>query len=202
MFNFFGSTIEEDIKHSLIRNAYSQNTSNTKNLILKHRINVTNNNLVDECEQNLLHIAAKTKNYELANYLIANGINKNKKNIFNETPFDIAMKNGDQKMLEILFDQESNLRFKTQNAILNGKVSDLESNNVKLINANKELTMRNSSLHIMLDEEKKSNKRKADDYSLYQFENKKLKVENAQLKSDNTSLTETVKTLRESMKKK
>ena len=85
MFNFFGSTtIEEDIKHSIIRNAYSQNTTNTKNLILRHRVNITNNNLVDECEQNLLHIAAKTKNYELANYLITNGVNKNKKNIFNE----------------------------------------------------------------------------------------------------------------------
>ena len=205
--NIFGrtttttTTVELDVKNSLIRNTLKSNTNIVKKMIAEHNVNVNSNNLTDDYDQNLLHISVKTKNYELAQHLVGIGINKNKKNMLYESPFDIAMKNGDQKMLEILFEGESNSIFKIENARLIDRVSDLETNNKKLIDTNKELTIKNGALHIQLDDQIKSRKRKFDECDSYCLENKKLKVEITQLKADNVTLQETIKNLRESMKK-
>lgn len=73
----------------------------------------------------------------------------------------------------------------------------LECNNTKLLDTNKDLTMKNNYLQLQLDTEKLG-KRK---YETLDNENKKLKTENEQLKSDNEKLQKTVKTLKDFSKK-
>lgn len=202
--NIFGSTtttIEEDVKQNLFRNTLSSNTFSVKNTIIKHNVNISSNNMVDECGQNLLHIAVRTKNYDLVRYFMSYDIDKNKKNMFGESPVDIAMKNNDQKMLEIFFVREPDMRHKNENVRLSNRVGELEINNKKLIETNKDLTIKNGILHMQRDEAVTFRKRKADEYDICIVENKKLKTENIQLKSDNSALQNTVMTLRSSMKK-
>jgi len=201
--NIFGrtTTVELNVRDSLLKNTLRSNTYYVKKMIVEHNVNLNSNNLTDDYDQNLLHIAVKTKNYELAKYLVVNGINKDKKNMLYESPYDIAMKNGDQKMLEILFDGESSSMLKLENTRLSDRISDLETNNKKLIETNKDLTIKNGALHIQLDDAIKSKKRKFDEYDVVWTENKRLKTEITQLKFDNSTLQETIKSLRDSMKK-
>jgi len=199
----FGSvTIEEDIKKTIFRNALNSNTYNVTNTLTKNNINVINSNLVDECGQNLLHIASRTKNHDLAKYLVEKNIDKSKKNMFNETPLDIAIKNHDLKMIEIILERDTTTYYRDETGRLTSRISDLETNNKKLIDTNKELTLKNSTLHVELAEERRIKKRKVDDYEICFTENKRLRSEVSQLKLDNKTLEQTVTTLRDSMKKR
>ena len=203
MLAFFGSTIiQEDVKNTIIKNALKSNTNCVRSDLEKYNIDVNNSNLVDDCAQNLLHIAARTKNYELARYLISRKIDKTKINLFNETPKAIALKNNDVQMFEIIMDYDSLSYCKIENIKLNGRITDLELNNAKLIDTNKDLTLKNDVLVLQLEEEKKSKKRKLDDDGIHLMETKRLKTEIVQLRNDNNVLSNTVKSLRESMKKK
>lgn len=204
LFNPFGTktiTVEEDIKKTLIRNTLQSNTNHVKNLITRNNINITNNAIVDEFGQNLLHITSRTKNYELAKYLVSCNVDKNKKNIFGESSVDVAMKNHDREMLDILLNNDEMMRYKNENVRLINRVDDLESNNKKLIETNKDLSIKNGLLRVQTNEALVSRKRKADDYDICFTENKKLKSDITQLKSDNIALQDTVKSLRNSMKK-
>ena len=209
-------------KDNIFKNATKSNTEYVKKLLSSKNINVNNSNLVDDYGQTLLHIAAKTKNYNLATYLIDNDADITGKNIFNESSFDIAMKNYDAKMIGILLGQakvnrnynetvklketvnnldELNKKYTSENVTLCTNNKLLIAKNDSLTKTNKLLNMENDKLHMQLEEERKSYKRKFDGYSEYERENKRLKVEVSQLKSDNSVLQQTVKSLRESNKK-
>lgn len=173
----FGSSIvTEETKSEIIKNIYCQNTDTVISTINHKNIDPDDNNLIDESQQNLLHLACRTRNLELAKFLINKKINKQKVNIFNETPLDIAIKNQDKKMIEIL----------------------LNSNYVPY---QTDLTYKISKLTEDLNCEKKNYKRQRDECELLSVDNLKLKEENKQLKVDNSELQKTVKTLRESFKK-
>ena len=200
--NFFGSVVvQEDVKKSISDATLKSKTNTVIGLLQTNNINVNNFYLNDEYGQNLLHLCARTKNYELARYLIEKKIDKQKKNMFNETPHDIALQNRDLKMIEVLLETDNNSYVKVENKRLHDKVTELELNGKTFMNTNKELTLKNSVLHMQIETEKKSLKRIRDDNEIISFENKRLKTENQQLKSDNKILETTVKTLRDSMKK-
>ncbi|QKF94611.1 ankyrin repeat protein with SH3 domain [Fadolivirus algeromassiliense] len=201
--NIFGSTvIQEDIKQSILKAAVLSKTNTVTNLLETNNININSFYLLDECGQNLLHICVRTKNYDLARYLVNKKIDKQKRNTFNETPYDVALKNWDLKMLEILMETDNNSFIKTENRRLNDRVSELETNNKRFIDTNKELTQKNSVLHLQLDTEKRTTKRLRDDNDTLTSENKRMRLENTKLKDDNKVMGDTIKTLRESMKKK
>ena len=180
----FGSSIvTEETKSEIIKNIYCQNTDSVISTINHNNIDPDDNNLIDESQQNLLHLACRTRNLELAKFLINKKINKQKVNIFKETPLDIAIKNQDKKMIEIL----------------------LNSNYVPY---QTDLTYKISKLTDDLNCEKKNYKRQRDECELLSTDNSKLKeenvklvIENKKLKVDNNELQKTVKTLRESFKK-
>ena len=201
----FSNTSEQDRKTTLLSLARSSSTIQLQNYVEANRIDLKNLNLTDDYDQTLLHIAVRTKNYNLSKYLIGNGINKNKFNRFNETPIDIAMKNNDCEMLQILFDNQVDknlmIQFKNENIRLNERVKDVENNFKTIVEANKKLTQEKNILIINLDNEKNSRKRKADECDLYEGEIKKLRTENNRLKTDNTTLSNTITNIRGSMKK-
>jgi len=192
---FFGSTtIQEDVKQSIIRAAVQSKTNTVIELLERHRININNSSLVDDYGQNLLHIAVKGVNYDLVRYLMGKGGDRLKRSVYNETPIDIAMKNYDVKMVEILLEVDYESSFKVGNKQLSDKVVELESCNRKLIESNTELSQKNGVLHLQLDDERRVGKRLRDESVVMIEENKRLK-------SDNKVLSDTVKVLREAAKK-
>lgn len=192
---FFGSTtIQEDVKQSIIRAAVQSKTNTVIELLERHRININNSSLVDDYGQNLLHIAVKGVNYDLVRYLMGKGGDRLKRSVYNETPIDIAMKNYDVKMVEILLEVDYESSFKVGNKQLSDKVVELESCNRKLIESNTELSQKNGVLHLQLDDERRVGKRLRDESVVMIEENKRVK-------SDNKVLSDTVKVLREAAKK-
>jgi ankyrin repeat protein len=198
---FGSSQVQEDVKIALFRNALNKQTSTLINSLKRHNMDLLKSDLRDECTQNLLHIAARTRNYELAEYLISAGINKQARNLFGEMPLDIAVKNHDIKMLVILFEERHLVNYKNDNARLIQRVSDMDTNNGLLIDANKDLTIKNGVLSVQLNNERTTNKRKLDEYETDIRDAKRLKIENQNLKVNNNELKSTIDTLRSSMRK-
>lgn len=193
--NIFGSVvIQEELRQSIIKSTLQSKTNNVIDLIQRHNINVNNFYLNDDCGQNLLHLCVRTKNYDLARYLINKKIDKQKRNMFNETAYDIALKNSDLKMIELLLEATDISYMQIENKRLSNKIIELE-------NTNLELTQKNSRLYNELDNERRGVKRMKDDNEVLVSENKRIKTENCQLKLDNKTLGDTIKTLRDSMKK-
>jgi len=204
----FGTTIQSDIKQLIFKYATTSSTSNVINTLSRNNINPSSASLVDDFDQNLLHIAVKTKNYELTKYLVKEKTSMTKLSLFYETPYDIAIKNQDKKMIEILLSHDEFNFYKNEVARLNNTLSDSKHNNNSLIVTNKDLTIKNSTLQVQLsvsntklEEEKRSNKRKFEEYENCFRENKRLKTDNTKLQYDNTTLQNTVTSLRNSMKK-
>ena len=200
---FFGSTkVDEDTKSEIIKNIYSQNTHAVISLINHHHINLDDTNLLDESQQNLLHIAVRTKNLELVKFLMNKKINKQKLNMFGETALDIAIKNHDKKMIEVLLYVEAPIIMPYYQQIIKKDDYSESSRNV-------------DKLTEELNTEKQNCKRKRDECNTLSnintslknentdlvIENGKLKIENKKLKADNNELQKTIKTLRESFKK-
>lgn len=201
--DLFGSSqvVQEDVRIALFRNALNKQTGSVTSSLERHNIDLLKKDLRDECDQNLLHIAARTRNYELAEYLISAGINKQARNLFGEMPLDIAIKNQDIKMLVILFEEQHLVTYKNDNVRLIQKVCDMDTNNKLLIDANKDLTIKNGVLNVQLNNERTTNKRKLDEYEVDIRDAKRLKIENQNLKVNNNELKSTIDTLRSSMRK-
>ena len=100
----FGSQTVNEVSFFEIMTSARLSKNDVMTMINCNNINVNNNQLADDYKQNLLHIAVKNYHYEFAKFLIKKKIDKSKKNIFNETPLDIAIKNHDTKMIEILLE--------------------------------------------------------------------------------------------------
>ncbi len=188
-------SINSTTKDNIFKNAARSNTLYVKNLLFTNNINVNDSNLVDDYNQTLLHIATKTKNYNLATYLIDNGANITKKDSFNESSFDIAMKNYDAKMVGILLGQEKTNSYNNTTTKLKESVKGLEelnkkysTENVTLITNNTNLTAENKSLNtknVTLTTENKSLNTKN---VALTTENKSLNTKNVALTTQNKSL--------------
>lgn len=199
---FGSSTIQGDTKQLIFRHAINSNTSGVVGALTNANINPSDSHMIDEFGQNLLHIAVKKRNYELACYLVDSQTSITRSSIFDETPLDIAIKNHDKKMIETLYRKPLLDFHKNENTRLIEKITNLENNNKTLITTNKELTIKNSTLHVQLDKEINSKKRKFEEYETCFTENKRLKTDNSKLLCDNMALQTTVTSLRDSMKKK
>lgn len=203
------STVQVDVKKTIFQYAMQSYTEYVISTLKKHNIDPSDPGLVDDFGHNLLHISVKTKNYDLATYLINNKINMTRQNKFYETPFDIALKNHDKKMVEVLLDC-NNINFhKTEVTRLTNSLAGSQTNNQMLTIANKDLTIKNSGLQVQLgiaktelEQERRVNKRKFEEYEGCFQENKRLKTDNLKLHHDNMILENTLTNLRNSMKKK
>lgn len=139
----------------------------------------------DEYSNTLLHIAVSSKKYNIVEYLIQIGADIIKSNIFTETPWDIAVRNQDTKMIRILLN-----------------INELNTNINNLIRENTEL--RNESVSKL--------KRKCGDCENKDREIKRIKTERSdcetkllgdvkKLQVDNTDLRTTIESLRTSFQK-
>lgn len=195
--------------------AIGSNTLFVIDLLETNKIDVNNVNLFDESKQTLLHIAVKTKNYMLVEYLLGKNIDKDCVNIFGECALDIAIKNNDKKMIELLYDIGTINYHKNNNNKLEDKCDDLRFNYEKVLGFNDKLQrekselisdlnmqmrkcakLENENLGLVtnLDREMKNNKRLREDNDVCVRDLKKLKI-------DHQILTDTYNKLRDCMKK-
>lgn len=193
--NFTKHYLISQAKYDEILNAaLSSHTLLVMDLLDKSNLEPTNSNLVDKSKQNLLHLAVKTKNYMLAEYLIEKKVSQIAKNIFNETPVDIAIKNNDIRMIELLYGVNKMDNYKQLTQKLEDKCDDMKFNYEKILSEN-------TNLSYKLEESTKTNKRLRDTNDVQEREIKRLKTDNVRLSEDNKILQTTVTNLRNSMKK-
>lgn len=161
----FGSNKNAEI----IQATYDCQNLKVYNLLDENNIKPSSKNLVDEMKQNLLHIAVRRKNYVLVEYLIENDVSQTDKNIFDERPLDIAIKNNDFQMVELLCGRGNSENQKKTIKKLEDKCDDYKMNYEKVANINLDLKTQVESVT-------KSNKRLR---NIYNTVNNQLQTEHA-----------------------
>jgi ankyrin repeat protein len=164
------------------------------NLLDKYGMHPTNTNLIDKSKDTLLHLAARTREYMLAEYLLNKNVSSVVKNIFGETPVDIAIKNHDSRMLELMYRVNNVTNLNSQINKLENKCDELRVNYNTVSRNNTYLSLKNDELGA-------SNKRLRETNEFQEREIKKLKIDNTNLTNDNKTLQTTIITLRNAMKK-
>lgn len=179
MFSRFFSNVTEPIRKNILENIYSKNTNAVVDLLDINNIDVNDYNLVDELKNTPLHLAVATKNSDLTSYLVTKGINKQKKNIFGETAFLIALKNQDETIIRTLIT--------THNQYQADELA-------------KEIE-RHKRSRDEFEKEKSEHQHTRVERDIAICDNDLLRTENKKLKDDNVELRKTVRTLRQSLKK-
>ena len=185
----------------IMNEALGSQTLSVINSLETNNINPTNINLVDKSKQNLLHLACKTKNYMLAEYLINKNVSHKVKNLFNETALDIAIKNGDVQMIGLLYGTSNIDNYKLSILKLEDKCNDFKLNIEMVMGINCKLEREKMEACEQLNNVTRTNKRLRDNHDTQEREIKKLKTENSLLTNDNKTLQITVNNLRSTMKK-
>ncbi|ARF09948.1 ankyrin repeat protein [Indivirus ILV1] len=177
MFSRFFSNITEQIRKDIIRNAHSNNTDEIKNIIDTNCIDINDPNLTDDSKNTLLHLAVATNNANLAKYVIDKGINKQKKNIFNESALRMALKNQDENLIRLIIGSDSN-----DNDLKKEKESHKRTRDE-------------------FEKEKSNHQTTRTERDIAIYENDILTTENKKIKEDNLELQKTIRILRQSFKK-
>jgi len=182
------------------------------------KFNPSDSLLMNNYKDNLLHIAARTKNYKLADFLLENNVEQ-KRNIFGETPINIAMKNYDNKMAEMLLVnnkinelKKMNSDLKLENSKINESIKIIAVNASKIQNDNKILESSVKRLNEELEQTKSSSLKRLRDFEeteeKFKKSFKKLKTDHEELKvihqtliENNKILENNITTLRNEMKK-
>jgi hypothetical protein len=193
----FGSNKNAEI----IKATYHAQNLKVYNLLDENNIKPSSKNLVDEMKQNLLHIAVRGRNYVLVEYFVDNDVSQTDKNIFNETPLDIAIKNNDKEMVELLCGHGKLENHKKTIKKLEDKCDDYRMNYEKVASINFDLKTQVESFN-------KSNQRLRE---VYDTVNNQLKSEHdtykktlqmcERLKEDNKGLKYELDTLKISTKR-
>jgi len=190
---------------TIFENTAQGHSDNVVNLITENNFDI-NHDCLDSYGNTPLHIVTICNNAILAQKLIEMGGNIHQKNIFDETPWNIAIRKNQLEMIKVLLEIEPN------NTILRNKINMLEAENkslrLSIIGAKEENKVLKRRRDDDCEERDDNLKRFRLEYDVVKKENVQLKKSNLQLKKsniqlkkDNTSLETTVKTLRSSFKK-
>jgi chromosome segregation ATPase len=132
-------------------------------------------------------LAARTKNHMLANYLIEQKV-KQIKNVFGELPSDIAMKNGDINMIEILLGYDKLNQCLSTNAKLTSKLKETQSYYDRVTNINDLLKEQTEKLRGNVITLERNNKRLREDLDTSDRELKRTKMSNEVIMKENDEL--------------
>lgn len=152
-----------------------------------------NNDIKDRYNNTLLHLAVKSKQYDVLDYLMMIGIDTTKKNMFNETAYNIAVQQQDY----IAISKFNNTRELDALKLENEKVKTVQSDNTTLKLLNNSLQTSNDRLShkiIGLTDDNKDLKNKN---SCMTSEKLMLNRENSNLKEEIGVVTRSAKRLRD-----
>ncbi len=194
--------------------AVDSNTFLVKQLLENGNFKPSDSLLVNKAKDSLLHLAVRTKNYGLVEYLLENNVTQTK-NVFGETPADIAMKNGDSKMMGLLLEvykvnelRQTNRNLTYDNEAKGMALHNMTADTLKLKVNNESLQFSVNNLKSQVQNTESTLKRLRDNNDVTEREFKKLKLDHTQLTNDYVKLTndhvvlqKTYTNLRSSMKK-
>jgi ankyrin repeat protein len=176
------------------------------------------NGMIDSNHNNLLHLATLNDNFLMVAYLLELGIDSNKLNKFKKTPWDIAVMNRNDQVLNkyIEYRGKKLCICSSKIELLNTKVKNMTYNHEKIIDSNKELSYHVSMLESKVKDNKKleidlSNVRQSNQtlsselkytqskYSNISAENDNLRLFNKRLRDENDDLIDKNKKLKTSV---
>lgn len=199
-FGWWSNTVTVDrndqVKNDIFTNAINCKTYRVKDLVRLNNINVSE--YVDCYKQTLLHIATWTNNVDLIKYLLEQGCNKYKKDIYGWTPVDNAIKMGNQEVIKLLFGtNEADYAFTvSENERLRRDNKSLLETNKLLENSLNTMQTKYDTVVVELSSERNHKKRLRDDNDEFMREAKRMKLDNEKLTKDNLDLQQTVNNLR------
>jgi len=203
--NPFGNFAQHE-KINVIENIISDRTDDAIKIIDKHKLDV--NTIFDDYKNNLLHLSVKLKRNDMIRYLVSK-IDRDQKNIFDETCYDIAMQNQDRSALDLLMETDLINYYKNENLKLVDDNNNLNDVKHELMNALEKLSKGQNISTIQLGEKKKKLKRAREENDVLLKENKRFKSDNIKLKKDygklvddNESLKDTLTSYRNEIKEK
>lgn len=193
--------LSEETKNHILNCALQSKTNEVIKYLDKYKGNL--NDITDICGRNLLHIAAGTNNSNLVKHLIMlDKFDKNKRDIYGDTPYYVAMKNHNVKIYDMLTGVDNIDYYVMENSKLSDSIKNLNELNYELTQSNtifsqqtNHLMTQNKNLREELALERKTNKR-------LRQENDVTLTENKRLKTDNSYLQKTIQGYSNSMKKK
>lgn len=157
----------------------------------KYRDDIFDYKYRDDYGNTLLHIAVKTYNVDLTRYLILKGIDTEAINFFGERAIDIAKKNNNVELIQILSDiiVDKELKKKIDNLELDKRnyQADLTQTKVKLNEANNQI--------------KTLKRKRNENIQVVEKENKRLKTEKSSLSQRISSLEKNNSLIKENFRK-
>lgn len=170
--------------------------SKVSELINEHSFDI-NTECRDEHNNTLLHLAVKSKLHSTALYLVRRGADRNKKNSFGESPWDIAVTNQDNQMIRILLNFQDTINgLKEDKTRLSKEVLELQEERDNLVKSGKK-RKRCEDCEVK-DREIKRVKREKEDVEERVV---RITTQVSELEKDNQTLKTTVDSLRSSFKK-
>ncbi len=197
---YYSGVLTWEKREAITDATIASNTNLVLQLLENGNFNPSDKLFMNKTKDSLLHLATRTKNYELAEFLIENNVEQTT-NIFGETPANIAMKNCDNKMAKLLLE--------------NNRINELKQNNkdLKCDNELKTIALQKMTAKSLNFQENNgvlelSNKRLREDNDKNERVFKKLKTDHEDLTvkhqllvKDNDTLKITYTNLRDSLKK-
>lgn len=220
----FGSPKSNSIYKEIRNYVIGQHTLSVMNAFENNNLDHSDPLFVDDCKQNLLHLAVKMNNANLTKYFLNHNVSKYEKNIFGETPIDIAVKNRNMEIISMLFGTDQLEMYIKKNKILENDKEDLGSKYTNLIATNNkikkesvvlsaeidritnkydEMRVANAnniaiSKHLQkcLDNEKQRYNSKVSDYNAVESDYRRMKLERDNLMDDYRKVDNEKKTLK------
>ena len=176
-------------------------SGNLKNLKLMLLTSEELNNIRDDNNDNLLHLATHAENVEMVEYLLSKGLNYNSPNKFGKSPWDLAVMIRNKHIIQkyVTHMGKALCGHTTEIILLQSALEKEKEVGRSNINRLKEL---NSGLSFENSELRRGNKRLRDDNEELTQCNKRLRTDNDELTQSNKKLKISVETLMQNSKKK
>lgn len=173
----YGFTTQETIHEKIRNEVIAHHTLNVINAFDKYKMDHSDEKFIDDCGNNLLHLATKFNNLNLTKYLLDNNVSKYEKNIFDETAFSIAMKNGNTEIVKMFCGTDQLEMYIKKNKILENKIDEMGDKYTNMITINDKLKKESVALTKHFDN-------LTDKFDEMRAENTNFKMENNVLRKN------------------
>jgi len=195
-FNTIFTSIDNSSK-SLFRYVTDRNIASLK-YCLSTKSPQEINNIKDDYSNNLLHIATTIEDYPIIKYLIEMGIDKNKKNMHNVSPWDIAVRTHNQQIIQVLIDNHLSAyeEVKKELQLVQNTVDQYKNTIEEYKIMNKQMQLANGIITNKYNDVYKNYNGVSAEVHILKHQNKRLREEYNKCDTENVTLKENNKKLK------